>query len=60
MKWKLIGYGVVQVIKSIPAEKVEEMADKGLDYLEDNFKDVPGVIAGCNLIRAAFGIEDND
>ena len=51
---------VTMLIKKVDPEMVEKMADKALDFVEDNFSEHAAVMAACNLVREAFNIEDND
>ena len=60
MKWTIVLNLLVLLLKQLKPESVEDLADKGLDYIEDNFADNKPAMVTCKLIRDAFSIEDND
>lgn len=48
------------LLKQIDPEDMREIADKGLDYLEDRYSGNMPVQITCKLIRTSFDIPDND
>lgn len=60
MKWKMLGYAFVAIIKTLDAEDFKLMIDKLLDPWEEKFKDNTAFMAACGLFRAVCSIPDND
>lgn len=60
MKWTILINLLVLLLKQLKPENVEEVADKGLDFIEERWSDNKPAMVTCKLIRDAFSIEDND
>lgn len=64
MKTELIAKGIYALatilLKMVSPDDLKNLADKGLDIIENRYGSVAPVAVACGLIRQGFEIPDND